>query len=146
MEDGSRDHLPVQLRPEGRIDAALEKECEGHQVKGDRLDGPRIIVTGMLDSVGVDDELVEPHALWVGVLGRQQLAVAPPARRGSEHVGVSGAGLRRQRDPASGADLNRLGHVERLPASLPFSCRDKAESDAGGGTRTPDTRIMIPLL
>jgi hypothetical protein len=62
--------------------------------------------------------------------------VAPGDRRGTGLSGTEGfAGVRWGRSPTT------------VPRELPATARKTANnSDAGGGTRTPDTRIMIPLL
>ena len=95
VKGGTGNHLIVQVHSETRIDAAVEKEGEGHQMNADRLNGARILVTGVLGGVGVDDDLVKPHALRVEALDRQKLTVASPARCGAEHVRVGGSGLPR---------------------------------------------------
>jgi ribosomal protein L37AE/L43A len=54
----------------------------------------------------------------------------------------------RHKRPGSGfwrfaAVDSRTAKSAETPVTAGFSCKQR---DAGGGTRTPDTRIMIPLL
>jgi len=64
VEDRAVDHPAVQLGPECRVDAALEEQAQRHEVDADRSHRPRIVATGMLHGIRVNDE--RSRMFWGG--------------------------------------------------------------------------------
>jgi len=88
VEAGSLGKPLVELGAIGRVGAAVDDETEGDQVEGRRLDRAPLGSAGVLDSVGIDSELVDAEVGPVAVLAREHLAIERPAGGRAGEVGV----------------------------------------------------------